>query len=342
MNSEQQHNTKPSLEWIWERTFDVEGEWNPHHPSNRMWQVLMRRRWMQRMCWGVGAVAALLAIGLFAYNEHRCMPPTPPVRQYVATSGIQLSVDDDLIAELPAGSSLRGDRQTLDVVENATDSLAYRIEVRPMQYATLTVPPGHRYSLTLSDGSCVTLNADSRLRYPVEFADSVRQVELCGEAMFEVTADRMRPFRVITEHGVQTQVLGTQFNVTAYPETPCAVTLLDGAVRVLSQCDTCRLLPGQQARVVEEGFDVRWVDTKMSTAWFGESISCDNEPLSVLARKISRQYNTEIYIGDPLIEDVTFYGYLPHSLSLEHIFKVLNQSEGIRVRKIDDGYLLYQ
>ena len=94
--------------------------------------------------------------------------------------------------------------------------------------------------------------------------------------------------------------------------------------------------------MAEEGFDVRWVDTKMSTAWFGESISCDNEPLSVLARKISRQYNTEIYIGDPLIEDVTFYGYLPHSLSLEQIFKVLNQSEGIRVRKIDDGYLLYQ
>ncbi|MBR4055037.1 MAG: FecR domain-containing protein [Rikenellaceae bacterium] len=342
MNNEWQQSENRSLEWIWEHTLDVEGEWNAHGASNRMWQHLQRRRWMHRITISATAVAALLAIGLLLIWPNRFEPSTPPVRQFVATTGIQLAVDEDFIAELPAESSLRGDCQTLEVISEATDSMAYRIEVRPMQYATLTVPPGHRYSLTLSDGSCVTLNADSRLRYPVEFADSVRQVELCGEAMFEVTADRMRPFRVITEHGVQTQVLGTQFNVTAYPETPCAVTLLDGAVRVLSQCDTCRLLPGQQARVVEEGFDVRWVDTKMSTAWFGESISCDNEPLSVLARKISRQYNTEIYIGDPLIEDVTFYGYLPHSLSLEQIFKVLNQSEGIRVRKIDDGYLLYQ
>lgn len=342
MNSEQQHNTKPSLEWIWERTFDVEGEWNPHHPSNRMWQVLMRRRWMQRMCWGVGAVAALLAIGLFVYSERHYMPPTPPVRQYVATSGIQLSVDDDLIAELPAESSLRGDRQTLDVVENATDSLAYRIEVRPQQYATLTVPPAHRYSLTLSDGSRVTLNADSRLRYPVEFSDTVRRVELVGEALFEVSRDPSRPFYVHTEHGVHTQVLGTRFNVSAYPEAACAVTLLDGAVSVLSPADTCRLLPGQQARVDSLRMDVRWVDTKMSTGWLYASISCDNEPLSSLVRKISRQYDTEVYIGDPMIEDLTFYGYLPNTLSLEQIFKVLRQSEGIRVRELDNGYLLYR
>jgi hypothetical protein len=61
-----------------------------------------------------------------------------------------------------------------------------------------------------------------------------------------------------------------------------------------------------------------------------------------LVRKISRQYDTEVYIGDPMIEDLTFYGYLPNTLSLEQIFNVLRQSEGIRVRELDNGYLLYR
>lgn len=341
MNSDTQKMDEKSLEWIWERTLDMEGSWNAYHPKNRVWRALTRRRMVRRLWFGVTSAAALLAIGLWLAWIATPPPPEAPVLQYASTPGIQLSVDDALIAELPAESHLQGTEQLLQVLDEQ-DSLAYRIEVRPQQYATLTVPPGHRYSLTLSDGSRVTLNADSRLTYAVEFTDSVRAVQLSGEALFEITPDARRPFCVTTPHGVHTQVLGTRFNVMAYPEMDCTVTLLNGSVRVMNEADTCRLYPGQQARCREMGVDVKWVDTKMATGWLHNCISCNNEPLSQLVGKISRQYEAEVYIGDPTIEDVTFYGYLPNSLTLDEVFKVLYQSEGIRVKHSEAGYMLYQ
>ena len=98
-------------------------------------------------------------------------------------------------------------------------------------YNTLTVPYGKRFDIVLSDNTHVFLNAGSSLRYPVNFIKGKnREVFLEGEAFFEVTKDTQHPF-VVNAHEINVRVLGTKFNVSAYPESLATKTVLvEGAV----------------------------------------------------------------------------------------------------------------
>jgi len=86
---------------------------------------------------------------------------------------------------------------------------------------------GMEYTLTLSDGTRVYLNAESRLKYPVVFRGTERVVELSGEAYFKVSKDALRPF-VVKMNGVNVRVLGTSFNVRSYADEGQVVTTLVG------------------------------------------------------------------------------------------------------------------
>ncbi|MCG8311183.1 MAG: FecR domain-containing protein [Cytophagales bacterium] len=115
-------------------------------------------------------------------------------------------------------------------------------------------PRGQKLSVVLPDGTKAKLNSDSRLEYPVSFSNSSRQVKLIGEAFFDVTHDKDRPFMVKTDN-VTTTVLGTAFNVNAYPEAPSVeVALVEGSVII--ECDSkgqsatkLVLKPNEMARI---------------------------------------------------------------------------------------------
>ena len=117
------------------------------------------------------------------------------------------------------------------------------------EYNKLTTPVGGEYSLVLSDGTKVFLNADSELKYPVEFSDGKRIVDLKGEAYFEVHKDSLRPF-IVRMNGAEVTVLGTSFNVNNYGEdTEIYTTLVNGSVRVSSMKNKQEeiLKPGMQS-----------------------------------------------------------------------------------------------
>ena len=102
------------------------------------------------------------------------------------------------------------------------------------EYNKLTTPVGGEYSLVLSDGTKVFLNADSELKYPVEFSDGKRIVDLKGEAYFEVHKDSLRSF-IVRMNGAEVTVLGTSFNVNTYGDDgQIYTTLVNGSVRVSS------------------------------------------------------------------------------------------------------------
>ena len=99
------------------------------------------------------------------------------------------------------------------------------------EYNMIRTPLGGEYSLTLSDGTKVWLNAMSELRYPVAFGGDLREVELKGEAYFEVAENKNKPFIVRTDE-FNVRVLGTSFNISAYADSPLALTTLcSGQVR---------------------------------------------------------------------------------------------------------------
>src|SRR5690606_17382011 len=118
-----------------------------------------------------------------------------------------------------------------------------------VQYASLRTPKGGQYQITLPDGTHVWLNAASSLEYPMAFTGSERRVIVKGEAYFEVAHDATKPFKVETD-GQLIEVLGTHFNVNAYPEEEITrTTLLEGSVKVsaMERAVAYTLKPNQQS-----------------------------------------------------------------------------------------------
>jgi transmembrane sensor len=171
-------------------------------------------------------------------------------------------------------------------------------------YHTISTPRGGQYQLVLGDGTRVWLNAASSMRFPIAFSGQQRQVEITGEAYFEVAPNPGMPF-VVKRGEAEVKVLGTHFNVNAYEdEDNIKVTLLEGKVRVGQGKAVALLAPGQQAQVphassgaIKVASDV---DLDKVVAWkngkfqFGEAAEVED-----VLRQLSRWYDVEFeYQGD--------------------------------------------
>lgn len=136
------------------------------------------------------------------------------------------------------------------------------------------IPRGGEYALVLSDGTKVHLNSMSSLRFPVAFTAGKREVELQGEAYFEVSKTG-HPF-IVNANGMQVEVLGTTFNISAYPDEEYQTTLVNGSVKVSAEKGESLILkPSQQATIASSSnsIQVRTVDISFYTSWVkGKSI----------------------------------------------------------------------
>jgi transmembrane sensor len=163
-------------------------------------------------------------------------------------------------------------------------------------YNTMGTPQGGQYTLILSDGTKVILNAASSLRYPTKFAGAERKVELTGEAYFEVAHNKAMPFHVITKQQ-DVRVLGTHFNINSYENEPgTKTTLLEGSVLINGKAI---LKPGEQALVSGTQLKVYQTNTELAVAWKNNKFMFDNENIQDIMRMIGRWYNVDIsYVGE--------------------------------------------
>lgn len=190
---------------------------------------------------------------------------------------------------------------------------------------TIATPRGGQYQVNLPDGTKVWLNAATTLKYPYAFAKNERMVELTGEAYFEVSKDRTRPFRIKT--GAQlVEVLGTHFNINAYrDEAVVKTTLLEGAVKVSTRVGTINLVPGEQALLNATNASLSLndqADTDKEMAWKNNVFSFDNDDLQSIMRQISRWYDVDVvYQGKITTEK--YVGEIPRSSNLAEVFKIL-------------------
>ncbi|OJV55361.1 MAG: hypothetical protein BGO31_20750 [Bacteroidetes bacterium 43-16] len=161
--------------------------------------------------------------------------------------------------------------------------------------ATLNVPNGGIYRLTLPDGSKVVLNSGSSITYPVRFEDSVRLVALRGEAYFEVAPSKTQPFKVQSTDQILT-VLGTHFNIQSYSGEQTETTLLEGKVALESNLSAAKAIlnPGQQGRLDNNKFQTKKVNADESIAWSRNLFVFNNIPLSQIFRNLERWYDVEI------------------------------------------------
>ena len=201
------------------------------------------------------------------------------------------------------------------------------------EYNKLTTPIGGEYSLVLSDGTKVFLNADSELKYPVEFSDGKRIVDLKGEAYFEVHKDSLRPF-VVRVNGAEVTVLGTSFNVNTYGDDgQIYTTLVNGAVRVSSvkngQAEV--LKPGMQSVMnVQSGLlTVRKVDVEPYVAWREGRFVFRAMTLDLIMRQLQRWYDFEVFYQNSELKDYEFRGVIKRDMDLDKVLSVIKATTNV-------------
>lgn len=207
------------------------------------------------------------------------------------------------------------------------------------QYNLLAVQKGGEYMLTLGDGTRVWMNADSRLKYPVCFNDTLREVFLEGEAYFEVAPDSSCPFLVETAQQ-QIKVLGTKFNVSAYLDEPTETTLLEGSVYLTGVVvkGEHQLVPGEQVVIdpVSNEFTVTEVDAENVIAWTLGKFVFDDNTLEQVMKKLERWYGVEVDYVDPEVKKIVFKGNLPRYSDLRILLGMIEKISPVRFQV--DGY----
>ena len=204
----------------------------------------------------------------------------------------------------------------------------------PASLLALHIPNGKTYQIVLPDGSRVWLNAASTLKYPAQFTTQAREVELIGEGYFEIAKDIQRPFTVkIGDH--QIRVLGTQFNVNAYPhEKEVVATLVEGSVDVVNTHakTSHHLKPGQQARIHQDAIEITDVNISYYTGWKEGRFTFNREKLSVILRQIERWYDVT-FITQARDIDIQFWGTLSREVTLTELLKVLEMNTEMKFKQ---------
>jgi ferric-dicitrate binding protein FerR (iron transport regulator) len=239
--------------------------------------------------------------------------------------GTQITLDS-------TGNGAIASQGNVQVVKLDSGQLAYNAtkgeKGKEMSYNTLVTPRGGQFRITLPDGTKVWLNAASSLRFPTAFNGKERAVQLIGEAYFEVAKNEQMPFKVEVNK-MAVQVLGTHFNVMAYPdEANIQTTLLEGAVKIAHGGKTVQLKPGQQAELNTTGnMSVNEdVDIEEVVAWKNGYFHFNHESLEGMMRQIGRWYDAEIvYEGN--IPEREFGGKIERGSDISEVLKILELSK---------------
>jgi transmembrane sensor len=216
--------------------------------------------------------------------------------------------------------------------ETASDVIA------AVHFNTMTTPRGRQFQLMLPDGTRVWLNAASSITYPTAFTAGQRQIQISGEAYFEVAKNEQQPFIVLLPDGGRVEVLGTHFNVNAYAdEATVKTTLLEGSVKVVKGTAAVTLLPQQQAESKEQIIVHHHIDTDQVMAWKNGWFNAEGVDLKTVLRQMARWYDVEIVYASQ-ISNEPFSGKIDRSIRLSQALSLL-QNAGVQCR-VDGNKLI--
>ncbi|MDH7461039.1 FecR domain-containing protein [Chitinophagaceae bacterium 26-R-25] len=196
-------------------------------------------------------------------------------------------------------------------------------------YNTVSTPRGRQYQITLPDGSRVWLNAASSIRYPNHFTGSERNVEITGEAYFDVAKDASAPF-VVKAGNEDIQVLGTEFNVMSYDdEAYVKTTLVNGSVKVGVDYAARILKPGQQSQVGKnQSLQVKSdIDVDEVIAWKNGRFAFSDGNLETIMKQVERWYDVEVSFSDKIYDLYTVN--ISRNMPVSNLLKFLEMSGGV-------------
>ncbi|KAA2241300.1 FecR family protein [Chitinophaga agrisoli] len=262
--------------------------------------------------WARVAAAVILAAGIsWAVMKQPWLPAKQPTPATLAsqtvlpgTNRARIMFDDGMAIDLENTTSDTVIKKgSLLILKGENGAIRYATTSQQSEpiYNTIVTPKGGEYQVELPDGSHVWLNAQTSLRYPVSFQDKTRQVELNGEAYFDV-AKNNQPFIVKTRNQ-QLEVLGTVFNINSFNNN-ITTTLVEGKVKLqsLKENNQARILKPNEQSVFQEqqdNFTVTPVDPLYATAWRNGNFSFNNANIKEVMGSIARWYDVEVeYTGN--------------------------------------------
>ncbi|WP_316817658.1 FecR family protein [Pedobacter nyackensis] len=231
------------------------------------------------------------------------------------------------LTDIPEGkvTSLPGIR----VTKTNHGQLVYQTEGQQtgnrIEYNTIETPVGGTYELVLLDGTRIWLNAGSSLKYPAMFAKDERKVELIGEAYFEVSHNPKKPFIVKTANRQVVKVLGTHFNLNAYPDDQVyRTTLFEGKVEVSNGRTEVILKPFQQALLQNGALTVNEVADATAISWKDEQFAFKDETLENILNEFERWYDVE-FICPEEFKNIRFSGKISRKRTLKQALNIIDR-----------------
>jgi ferric-dicitrate binding protein FerR (iron transport regulator) len=273
------------------------------------------RRWLS----AAAVVLLLLSAGTWFIISRRQKPPNitqtkqPKPEKEPGRNTAILTLADNSQIEIDSLGNLPLPRQGDSQLLLQDKQLAYVPHAgkgsAQIAYNTISTPRGGEFTVTLSDGTKVWLNAASSLKFPTVFTGAKREVELSGEAYLAVAEDKEHPFEVKIRN-INVAVLGTQFNINGYEdESSIVTTLVSGSVRVTAPGNQPRLLaPGEHALVENNAgyLHVEKADVEEETAWKNGRTYFNGANIRQIMRQVSRWYNVDVqYKGNVANMDFT-------------------------------------
>jgi len=239
--------------------------------------------------------------------------------------------DSNLLAELQEGDAQVINEQNSLIYSSKKESSVAKAVV----YNELITPRGGGYKLQLADGTVVTMNAGSSLRYPVAFSDSTRQVFLEGEAYFDVSHNG-KPFIVSCE-SIDVRVLGTSFNVSSYTDdAEIKTTLVEGKVKVTGNPDLASegiiLGPDDQAIFSRDdaSVEVVKVNTSQYTSWVDGKFEFNNANMNEVMKRLARWYDFEYEFENDSAKDFHFTARINNDQSISSILEMMEMTTDVK------------
>ncbi|SKB40359.1 FecR family protein [Sphingobacterium nematocida] len=201
--------------------------------------------------------------------------------------------------------------------------------------AMVSTDYGQTYRIALPDGSQVWLNAGSQLHFRTDLHEApIRRVKLIGEGYFKVSKDLQRPF-VVEADNQKIEVLGTEFNISNYPQEHTATTLLGGSIKLSLRSSDGRvsriLKPNEQATDQGQQLLVQTVDARTSISWMNGDFNFNDETVQQIMNKVARWYNVEI-IYQPGFKDQKLMGTISKFENIDKVLKMLEYTGTVKFK----------
>ncbi len=255
--------------------------------------------------------------------QARAIEPGAPRALLILANGqkIDLELQGDSLCRQVQGENFVNDGKEL-----AYDGDAVCKEI---QEHTLKIPQGGEYKLVLADGTRVWLNAESELVYPDAFPGDFRRVKLKGEAYFEVAKNPRQPF-FVKIGDMEVKVLGTSFNVSAYPGARRQTTLVEGKVAIAWKQEQIEMLPGQQATETPEGVKITRVKVANYVGWKERRFIYEDKLLSEVLEDLARWYDVEIFVTNDEIRNLHLTANLPKYENMDKVLEIVEYAACVK------------